>query len=464
MVMGLGVTGIPAAKKLKALGNDIIAIDNNAGLDRDKICSAIGENGKGSLRVMLAGQKDIDISILDDIGLIIASPGIASENSILKAAISRKIVIWDEIELSWQLLSERQKANTIAITGTNGKTTVVNLIGAILSGNGMDVHLCGNVGSPLLSTFNINKKLKMADDDDYMRVIEISSFQLERIYTFSPHIAILLNITSDHMDRHNNIDEYADMKLKLFSNQRRCDHAIINIDDMLIADRFNSKGDDGPALIKYSIENNNESHIWTEKNNIHFDLPSYKGTINIEGALLQGMHNTSNIMAASAAALICKADPLKTERSIKEFKPLSHRMEYLGEIENVRCINDSKATNPDSTIAALNGCSKEVTLIMGGKDKDMDFRLLTDSLDMAVNELILIGESAPRIEKIFKGQAASYNIYKCKSLKEAVELGFKITAPGNILLLSPACASMDMFRDYKDRGNKFKNIVMSFKE
>jgi len=466
MVMGLGVTGIPVARKLKDLGNHIIAFDNNTGIDRDIIYSGIGKNGKGSLEIILAGQEAVDTSILEEVGLIIASPGIAAENSMLRAAMEREITIWDELELSWQLLNDRQKSNTIAVTGTNGKTTVVNLIGAILRDIDMDVWVCGNVGSPLLNTISINEKLKGADDDDSIRIIEISSFQLERTYTFRPSTAVLLNITSDHMDRHRNIEEYADMKLRLFSNQRRGDFAIVNMDDSLTAEKIINMENsvDGPSLIKYSIEKKKGSHIWSGDGKIHYNFFSHKGTINIRCALLKGMHNISNAMAASAASLICGADPERTGRSIRNFKPLSHRMEYLGEIAGIRCINDSKSTNPDSTAAALKDYSKEVTLIMGGKDKDMDFMALAASLKSAVNDLILIGESASRIEELFKGRKDAYNIYRCKSLEEAVRLSFRVTAPGDVLLLSPACASMDMFRDYKDRGDSFKNIVMSFKE
>jgi len=466
MVMGLGVTGIPVARKLKDLGNHIIAFDNNTGLDRDIIYSDIEKNGRGSLEIVLSGQEAADISILKEVGLIIASPGIAAENSMLEAAKKRKIIIWDELELSWRLLNDRQRSNTIAVTGTNGKTTVVNLIGAILAGGAMNVLVCGNVGSPLINTISINEKLKRTDDDDDIRIIEISSFQLERTYTFRPHTAILLNITSDHMDRHRNIEDYADMKLRLFSNQRRGDFAIVNIDDNLTAEKiFNMENSvNGPSLIKYSIKKKEEAHIWYRDGEIYYNFFSHKGTINIKCALLQGMHNISNAMAASAASLIYGVEPEKIGKSIRDFKPLSHRMEYLGEIAGIRCINDSKSTNPDSTAAALKDYSKEVTLIMGGKDKDMDFMALTASLKSAVNDLILIGESASRIEELFKGRKDVYNIYICESLKEAVQLGFRVTAPGDVLLLSPACASMDMFRDYKDRGDRFKNIVMSFKE
>ncbi|MCD4669827.1 MAG: UDP-N-acetylmuramoyl-L-alanine--D-glutamate ligase, partial [Actinomycetia bacterium] len=295
---------------------------------------------------------------------------------------------------------------------------------------------------------------------------ETSSFQLERTYTFKPRAGILLNITSDHMDRHRCIEDYADMKLKLFLNQDISDYAIVNMDDSLTAEKIidMESRENGPSLIKYSIEKKEGSHIWYGGGKIYYDFISHKGKINIRNALLAGMHNTSNAMAAAAASLIYGTSPENIGDSIRGFKPLSHRMEYLGEIAGIRCINDSKSTNPDSTIAALKDFTKEVTLIMGGKDKDMDFLPLLAFLDSAVNDIILIGQSAQYVEDLFKSKGNACNIFKCESLEEAVRLGFRITARGDVLLLSPGCASMDMFRDYRDRGDRFKSIVMSFKE
>lgn len=464
IVMGLGITGIPVTKMLMELGNHIVAFDNDTGLNRDEIYSRIGKTGKGNLEMILADEENIDISLLEGAGLIIASPGIPSENSMLRAAADRGIPVWDELELSWRLLSDKQRSNTIAITGTNGKTTVVNLTGAILRDAGMKVEVCGNVGRPLLNTIKIDKK--KAVDDDIIRVIETSSFQLERTYTFKPRAGILLNITSDHMDRHRCIEDYADIKLKLFSNQDISDYAIVNMDDSLTAEKITSikSRENGPSLIKYSIEKKKGSHMWSGGSNIYYDFLSYKGKINIKDALLAGMHNTSNAMAASAASLVYGASPENTGTSIKDFKPLSHRMEYIGEIAGIRCINDSKSTNPDSTIAALKDFTREVTLIMGGKDKNMDFLPLLAFLDSAVNYIILIGQSAPYMEDLFKSKGDIRSIFRCDSLEEAVRLGFKITARGDVLLLSPGCASMDMFRDYRDRGDRFKRAVMSFKE
>ena len=187
------------------------------------------------------------------------------------------------------------------------------------------------------------------------------------------------------------------------------------------------------------------------------------GEIDIHGALLRGMHNISNMEAAAAAAIILGADPENISRSIKNFRPLSHRMEYLGEISGIRCINDSKSTNPDSIIAALRDFGKEVTLILGGLDKGMDFTPILPSIDASVKNIMLIGRSAERMNRLFNASCSDIDIYRCKSLEEAVIKGFEVSEKGDVLLLSPGCASMDMFRDYKDRGDRFKKAVMDLK-
>lgn len=465
MVMGLGVTGIPVIKKLLGLGNRVTAFDNDTSLDRKKIYSDIGGPSKGYLDIILKDEGDGDPDLLEDISLIIASPGIPSCNSIFGMASEKSIPVWDELELSWRFLSEKQKSNIIAVTGTNGKTTVVNLMGTILSEAGMVNRVCGNVGSPLLDTFEIDADAGKAEDDDIVRVVEVSSFQLERTYSFKPGTGVLLNITSDHMDRHGCIEKYADIKMKMFDRQGSGDFAIINIDDRVSASKTGKidRMKDGPILIKYSMNKGNRPDIWYEDGSIYYELRLCSGIINIEGALLKGSHNISNALAAAAASIIMGADPDNIGRSIRSFKPLSHRMEYLGKIAGIRCINDSKSTNPDSIIAALRDFSREVTIIMGGLDKDMDFTPVLTSIEASVNNILLIGQSASRMEQLFRNLDSEIDIYKCRSLEEAVIKGFEVTRPGDVLLLSPGCASMDMFRDYKDRGDRFKKAVADFK-
>ena len=301
-------------------------------------------------------------------------------------------------------------------------------------------------------------------DDDIMRVIEVSSFQLERTKTFKPHIGILLNITSDHLDRHGSLSDYGKLKFNLFSNQDSDDSAVLNIDDCFVEKNIHDleKEREHPQVIRFGLNSSPEHNFRHDGSNIFFDFAGYTGSIDTGGTLLRGMHNISNIMASMIPALLAGVSTGSIERSVKDYKALDHRIEYLGVFSGIRCFNDSKSTNPDSTIAALQDFGKEVTLILGGKDKDMDFLMLAEIIESKVNDLILIGQAASKINGLLGPLSGNYKIYLSGSLEEAVELSFKITEPGGVLLLSPACASMDMFKDYKDRGDRFKKLVLSF--
>jgi len=268
------------------------------------------------------------------------------------------------------------------------------------------------------------------------------------------------------MDRHGDIQDYGRLKFSLFSSQDKEDIAVLNTDDPFIAGNVYNlkKGKKHPLIIKFGLKSSREHNFHYSGNNIFFDFAGYKGNIDIGGNQLQGLHNISNIMASMIPALLAGISPESIEGSVKDFKPLDHRSEYLGEVAGIRCFNDSKSTNPDSTIAALQDFGKEVTLIMGGKDKDMDFLALAGQIDLKVNDLILIGQAASRIRGLLEPLAGDYRIHLCGSLEEAVELSFKITKNGEVLLLSPACASMDMFKDYRDRGERFKKLVLSYKK
>jgi len=470
LIIGLGMTGISTASKLMGFGGKILAIDNNVDLDREDIYKRIVKNNppemKNSgvyLEIIISKDTNEDISLLEDIKLVISSPGIPGNIALLKEAFKKDIPIWDELELAWSLMGPEQKKNTIAVTGTNGKTTVVNLINKIFSDSKIPSVACGNVGLPLLDTLKLSRD-RVVLDDDVMRVIEVSSFQLERIKTFKPHIGVLLNITSDHLDRHGNLDDYGRLKFNLFSNQDSDDTAVLNIDDRFIKKNIHDLEEDRehPQIIRFGLNNSPEHNFRYDGNNIFFDFAGHTGRIDTGGTMLRGMHNISNIIASMIPALLAGVSPGSIERSIKDYKAPGHRIEYLGILSGIRCFNDSKSTNPDSTIAALQDFGKEVTLILGGKDKDMDFLILAEIIESKVNNLILIGQAASKINGLLGPLSGNYKIYLSGSLEEAVELSFKITKQGGVLLLSPACASMDMFKDYKDRGDRFKKLVLSY--
>ena len=468
LVIGLGKTGISVIKKILDLCSSITAIDSNPGLDLEAAFGGNQYKGFNNLKIILGEGLLDEKEILKKIDLVVISPGVPANIPVVRYAEESGIPVWSELELAWRLLDEEEQKRTVAVTGTNGKTTVVTLIGEILGNSGNNCVVCGNVGLPLIDTVNVNGKDIIMNNytlcKNLIRVIEVSSFQLERVYEFKPYISVMLNITSDHMDRHKTFDDYGKLKLRLFENQDSSDRAVLNADDPYIDNKVRimaSRQRQLPKFIKYSMKIKEGTDIFYKDNQIFYRIDKKNGKINIKNSFLKGNHNISNIMASVAPSLLLGVNEKSIEKTIKNFKPLDHRLEYLGYAKEIRCFNDSKSTNPDATVAALGDFGKEVTLIMGGKDKDMDFSELINILNKKIKNLILIGESAARIYELITESDFDYKIFRCRTLEEAVRKGFKVTEPGEVLMLSPACASMDMFKDYKERGNKFKSLVFS---
>jgi UDP-N-acetylmuramoylalanine--D-glutamate ligase len=465
LVIGLGRTGISVIKKLLDLCLSITGIDNNPELNLEDAFGGYPYTGRNNLKIILGKDILVEKEVTKRADLVIVSPGVPDNVSIVKLALENKIPVWSELELAWRLLSKEEQNRTIAVTGTNGKTTVVTLIGKIFNDSGKNCIVCGNVGLPLIDTINTESR-NSSLEKDLIRVIEVSSFQLEKTYKFKPHISVILNITSDHIDRHETFENYGDLKLKLLANQNKDDWSVINIDDQNINKKIKAiseKKNNLPELVKFSLEPKDNANLFYGDNHVYYRIEGSSGEIDIKGSLLKGRHNISNIMASIAPAVLMDINKKSIEKTIKNFKPLDHRMEYLGFIKNIRCFNDSKSTNPDATSVAINDFGKEITLIMGGKDKNMDFSGLIQILNTKVKNLILIGETAPKIYDLAMGSCYDYEIYKCKTLEAAVKKGFEVASPGEVLMLSPACASMDMFKDYKERGDRFKSLVISEK-
>jgi UDP-N-acetylmuramoylalanine--D-glutamate ligase len=458
LVMGLGKTGISVINKLSGIARSIKAIDVNPYLDIEDEFEKVKKSDDFNLEVILDEKINENERVLESIELIIISPGISNDIPIIKKADKLGIPIWSEIELAWTMLSSKEKINTIAVTGTNGKTTVVTLIEKILADCGKKAVVCGNIGNPLINT------LDPCEDSGIIRVIEISSFQLERVTSFKPHVGIILNITNDHIDRHFSMDSYADLKFKLFLNMDSKDYGVFNINDEFINKKLagnNYFKSTGLNIISFSLDSGKNADIFYKNNEISYKIGLLNGVIDISDILLKGEHNVSNIIASVAASKIFGVEDTSLTNTIRSFKTLEHRIEYIGTVNRIKCFNDSKATNPDATIKALQSFNKEVTLILGGKDKKMDFEQLLLFFDEKVLNLILIGETKYKIFNILKKhKSKNYKVYLCNSFEEAVDKGFEVTESGKVLLLSPACASFDMFKDYKDRGKKFKNLIL----
>jgi UDP-N-acetylmuramoylalanine--D-glutamate ligase len=466
LVIGLGVSGKSVLKKTTALAASVTAIDSDPLIEIDSEIGGLKKTKDFRLNIILGPEVNSKTELLDNIDLVVTSPGVPGDIPVVRSADERGIPVWSEIEFGWRLLGTGDRLRTVAVTGTNGKTTVVTLLQKILSDSGIDSTMCGNIGNPLTGTLDIKK------GKDTVRVLEISSFQLERIHTFNPRIGVILNISSDHLDRHHNVDDYADTKFKIFMNSGSESWGIFNIDDENIYRRLNSGKryfDRDMNIVRYSLNRRAGVEIYYKNNRIFYTVCGKEGVIDLSRMDLPGNHNISNMMSAVAVSKIMEVRDPVIEETISVFRTLEHRLEFVSEVSGVRVYNDSKATNPDATVKALESFHDKITLILGGKDKDMDFSYMMPFLDKRVSNIILIGETRQKLLELIESYRKQsdktlFEVFRFNSFEDAVLKGLSVAGKGEILLLSPACASFDMFEDYKDRGNQFKKIIMDAKD
>lgn len=372
--------------------------------------------------------------------LIVLSPGIPDTIPALVAARQKGIPIISEIELAFHNL----KGTLIGITGTNGKSTTTELTGAMLKEGRKSIYVCGNIGTPLIE-FCRNSK-----PEDYY-VAEISSFQLETIRDFRPHISALINLAEDHLDRYPDVKPYYQAKMRIFENQKASDFAVINYDDPYIREHVQQIPSNHFWFSRKEVP---PSGVYAQKGLIR--TVSGGSVVNFNFASLKGVHNLENTLCAASIALLCGVLPKQMQRALESFKGLHHRMELVGERSGVRYYDDSKATNVDAVVKSLESFPGNVFLIMGGRDKGCDYRVLHDLVKNRVKELLLIGEAADRIATELK-EAKEPKFFK--TLEETVEYASRHAVPNDVVLLSPACSSFDMFRDYEHRGEVFRETV-----
>ena len=372
--------------------------------------------------------------------IIVLSPGIPDSIEPMVAAREAGTPIVAEIELAFRFL----KGTLIAITGTNGKSTTTKLAGAMLKESGKRTFICGNIGTPLIEF------CKQSRDDDYY-VAEISSFQLETIHQFRPHISALINLAEDHLDRYPSVIPYFQAKMRMFENQKPADFAVLNYDD---------------PYLRQHAENIQANHFWFSRKEIPpSGVYAEKGLIRIVSGMsvlnfnlgaLKGVHNLENTLCAASIALLCGVLPKQMQKAAEAFESLPHRMELVGEVGQVQYYDDSKATNVDAVVKSLESFPGNIFLIMGGKDKGCDYRVLRDLVRERVKSLILIGEAALKIASELED--VRQPVF-CNSLPEAVQKAGSEANPGDVVLLSPACSSFDMFTDYAERGRVFREAV-----
>jgi UDP-N-acetylmuramoylalanine--D-glutamate ligase len=436
LVVGLARTGVATAVFCAERGAHVTGTDLR---NESEIREAIARLKAASVNLELGGHRKKTLVEQD---LIIPSPGVPADAPLLKAARDRGIPIWSEIELAYRFL----KGRLIGITGSNGKTTTTSLIEHILKSAGFKTVLAGNIGTPLIGCVGQTSAETTA-------VVELSSFQLELIQSFRSNISVFLNLTPDHLDRHRTMEAYGATKARLFLNQTEADIAILNADDPATTPYAPAK----PQVFWFSRKQRVAQGAFVRNNEIVFrNQGEEEAVLTLEAIPLAGAHNLENVLAATAATRLAGADRAAIAKGVKSFTGVEHRLEFITEIGGVRYYNDSKATNVDATLKALDAFSRRVLVILGGKDKGSDYTVLQKPLREKAILALLIGAAAEKIEKEIAGSVA---IERAGSLERAVEIASREARPGDVVLLAPACASFDQFQNYEHRGRVFKDLV-----
>ncbi len=440
LVCGMARSGVSSAKLLKRLGATVTLSDTS-----DKLGDLPLTLEKEGYTVITG--RNPDDSLLNEQDLVVISPGIPYDLPFLMEARRLGIRVWGEMELAAILC----RCPILAITGTNGKTTTTTLMGDIIRYFNKNVKVCGNIGLPFTEVVYEMEQTDLA-------VLEVSSFQLETIQTFRPHIAAILNLTPDHLNRHKTFEEYVRMKARIFENQTKDDFLILNYDDencRKLAALAKSK------VIFFSRKTILDEGVFVQDNAIYANIFNFCGevlSLDLIPLTMIGTHSVENVLAAVSMSLCVPVTLMDIKRGVSGFKGAPHRLEYVREFKGVLYYNDSKGTNPDSAIKSVEAIEKPIILIGGGYDKGVEFDEWVRLFPGRVKLLIVLGEVTEKIIECCK----AYNFFdfeRVNSLKDAVDLAYAKAIPGDCVLLSPACASWDMFDNFEQRGDLFKDFV-----
>lgn len=442
LVLGAGKSGVGAARFLKQRGATVALHDK-------KPFEGWSEEAR-SLRAEKIGLIDGQLPswLLDQIDLVVISPGVPT-NSIPARYVDRKDgEVIGEVELAYRFT----KGRVVGITGSNGKTTTTTLIGEILKNAGIPAQVGGNIGTALID-------LAESSTDEMWTVCELSSFQLETIVDFRPHVAVALNVTPNHLDRYDFFSDYAAAKHRLFTNQTAEDIAILNADDEITASWASGLK---AKVVLFSVKKELDEGLFLRERDLICRADDVEKILTTRDEIyLRGSHNVENVLASLAVGLACGASPASMRETVKNFKGVEHRLEFVAEIEGVKFYNDSKATSVDATLKALEALSEEggeTVLILGGRGKNAPYAPLVPLIEKSVRKVILIGEDAENIGLQLKNHA---EIIRADSMSSAVRKGFENAENGDAVLLAPACASFDMFKSYEERGTIFKTEVLN---
>jgi len=436
LVVGLGRTGLACTRFLKERGAEVTISETKP---EDQIQEGLKEVERFKVRVETGGNREESFLNAD---FIVVSPGVSLNIPPLEKAKEKGKEIMSEIELAYRFC-ERP---VIAITGTNGKSTTTSLLGEIFKTSGKKVFVGGNLGNPMIEMFFSPEPVEYV-------IAEISSFQLEAINRFRPSISILLNITPDHLDRYATYAEYIEAKARIFVNQGKDDHAILNADD---PECVKLSGAIKSRVSFFSTRKHVRNGCSVEGDDLCYQSGGVKERYAIKDLSLTGIHNYENIMAAIMASKIYGLPSDAIRIALKQFRALEHRMELVRVINGVKFYNDSKGTNVGAAARSLESFPSNIILIAGGKDKGGDYRILREPAQGRLKSLVLLGQAKEKIKEALGDMAPAHMV---KNLDEAVSTAFKISSPGDTVLFSPACSSFDMFRNFEERGELFKNLV-----
>jgi len=447
LIIGAARSGVAAALLLLKKGEQVVLTDTRS---EEMILAEFPELGqyidtlKNEALELVLGQQ-VEAERASEFSEIIVSPGVPLEIAILQKAKTFNIPIHSEIELAYR----NTESTIIAITGTNGKTTTTVLTGKMFENAEKKVYVTGNVGEPVCQHI-----LESKPQDTF--VIEVSSFQLETIEKFSPKIAVITNLSPDHLNRHKTIENYYAAKARIFENQTAADYLILNADDRVVCEMAKQAKS---QKYYFALDKKVAKGAYTLEGMVYLSDQGMEHRIcAVEEIGIKGPHNLQNAMGAIMVAYYSGIDIQTIQATLKAFKGVEHRQEFVRTVKGVDYINDSKGTNTNAAITALKAMTKPVILIAGGYDKSEDYGDFVDNIKQKVKKLILVGATAPAIEKVAR-EKNYVAIEKVSDYEAAVEISASCAAPGDVVLLSPACASWDMFDNYEIRGKTFKDLV-----
>lgn len=437
-IIGAARSGLAAAEFFISKGADVFISDT---CDEEKLVKILTDKGIHTIR----HESSVHTDKVLECDLIVLSPGVPSDIPILIKAREKKIPVWSEMELGFRA----SKATFLAVTGSTGKSTTVSLLGEALNAGGKDAVVAGNIGIPVISIVHQVPK-------DSFVVAEVSSFQLETIDTFRPMAAAVLNFMKNHLDRYACEDDYYNAKKEIARNFTKENVLVLNANDVRLcewAEEMRSK----TRIVWFGADVPEEDSFWIDGTLLKYRFGGTTGVVlNVNDMIIRGHHNHENACVASALAMIAGADIHGIAKGICGFKGLKHRLEYVDEVNKVRFYNDSKSTTAESILVAVRAFPKGVHLIAGGRDKFCDFTTVNEAIKKHVTDVTLIGEAADRMAGVWNGLTT---IKRAPTLDEAIDKAMENAVPGDVVVFSPGCSSFDMFKNYEERGDIFKQLV-----